>query len=253
MREGEALRPRSLIAPVVLVVIAGGCRGPDYYASKAPTEIAEMVQVRLADLGPGEAGYLAPTITGTRSYRLYGSKNLDNGRTTHVLSVDESAMGEHQSLAWARSEAAREVCALSSARLLAGPEGSPGEAATFELADQSISCEPARYCEPVQEVYIEKYKDEHGHTQRRKLYTTVQRCNDFWRCHSERIYRVAVRDRTLRDARYLPEGMSVELGWSCGGSDLDQERLELPASYLDGYLLAVDGYTYAPAPSEAQP
>jgi hypothetical protein len=47
--------------------------------------------------------------------------------------------------------------------------------------------------------------------------------------------------------------MSVELGWSCGGSDLDQERLELPASYLDGYLLAVDGYTYAPAPSEAQP
>jgi hypothetical protein len=168
------LRPRSLIAPVVLVAIAGGCRGPDYYASKAPTEIAEMVQVRLADLGPGEAGYLAPTITGTRSYRLYGSKNLDNGRTTHVLSVDESAMGEHQSLAWARSEAAREVCALSSARLLAGPEGSPGDAATFELADQSISCEPARYCEPVQEVYIEKYKDEHGHTQRRKLYTTVQ-------------------------------------------------------------------------------
>jgi hypothetical protein len=36
-----------------------------------------MVQVRLADLGPGEAGYLAPTIT--CSYRLYGRKDLDNG------------------------------------------------------------------------------------------------------------------------------------------------------------------------------
>jgi hypothetical protein len=77
------MRPRSLIGPVVLVVTAGACRGPDYYASMAPTEIAEMVQVRLADLGPGEAGYLAPIITGTRSDRLYGRKDLDNGRTTH--------------------------------------------------------------------------------------------------------------------------------------------------------------------------
>jgi hypothetical protein len=115
-----------------------------------------MVQVRLADLAPGEAGYLAPVITGTRSYRLYGRKDL----------------------AWARSEAAREVCALSSARLLAGPEGSPGEATTFELADQSISCEPARYCETFPELYLEKYKDEHGRTQKRKVYTSIQRCKD---------------------------------------------------------------------------
>ena len=79
----------------------------------------------------------------------------------------------------------------------------------------------------------------------------VRRCEDSWRCRSERVYRVAIEDRGLRAARYLPEGMIVELGWSCGRSGLHAERLELPASYLEGYLLAVDGYPYAPAAAES--
>jgi hypothetical protein len=244
------MRPRSLIAPVVLVVIAGGCRGPGYYASKAPIEIAEMVQVRLADLGPGEVGYLAPTITGTRSYHLYGSKDLDNRQTTHVLALEETGSGEDRFRGWALSEAAAGVCALSSARLAAGTEGSPAKPTTFDLADQSSSCQPAEDCRRYPDVFVQKYKDDEGHTQKRTVQGWVRRCVDFWRCRSERVYRVAIEDRTLRAARYLPEGMTVELDWSCGRSGQHAERLALPASYLDGYLLAVDGYSYAPAPAE---
>ncbi len=247
------MRARILIAPILLLAIGAGCRGPAYYAAKPPTEIAEMVQVDLADLGPGEAGYRAPTIAGARSYRLDGRKDLDSGRTTHVLRVDETAGGEERFRDWARSEAAARVCALTSARLAAGPEGSPAQATTFELANQSASCHPAEDCDSYPRTYIEKYKDEDGHTQKRKVRGWVRHCEDFWRCRSERIYQVAVDDRSLRAARYLPEGMSVELGWTCGQTGVHAERLELPASYLEGYLLAVDGYPYAPRAAESTP
>ena len=244
------MRVRLPIAPVVLLAMAGGgCRGPGYYADKPPTEIAEMVEVHLADLGPGEAGYTAPTITGARSYRLSGRKDLDSGETTHVLSLEESASGEDRFRSWARREAEARVCTLASARLAAGPEGSPAEAAAFELADQSASCRPAEDCKPYPEIYVEKYKDDDGHTQKRPVREWVRRCEDFWRCSSERTYRVTVADRSLRAARYLPEGMTVELGWTCGRSGGQAERLELPASYVEGYLLAVDGYPYAPTPT----
>ena len=244
------MRVRLLIAPVVLLAVAGGCRGPGYYADKPPTEIAEMVQVHLADLGPGEAGYTAPTITGARSYHLSGRKNLDSGATTHVLSLEETGNGEARFRSWARSEAAARVCALTSARVAAGPEGSAAQATTFHLADQSAGCYPAEDCKSYPEIYVEKYKDEDGHTQKRQVREWVRRCKDYWRCRTERTYRVAVDDRSLRAARYLPEGMAVELGWTCGRSGQQTERLELPASYLEGYLLAVDGYPYAPTPAE---
>jgi hypothetical protein len=242
----DGMRARLLIAPIALLAAAGGCRGPGYYAAKAPTEIAEMVQVHLADLGPSEAGYSAPTIAGARSYHLSGRKDLDSGRTTHVLSLEETASGEGRFRDWARSDAAARVCALSSARLAAGPEGSPAIPTTFELADQSSSCYPAEDCERYPEIHVEKYKDDDGQTRKRKVREWVQRCKDYWRCRSERIYRIAIDDRSLRGARYLPEGMSVELGWTCALWGEEAERLELPASYLDGYLLAVDGYPYAP-------
>ncbi len=245
------MRARLLIAPSLLLAIGVGCRGPAWYAGKPPTEIAEMVQVHLADLGPGEAGYSAPTITGARSYRLDGRKDLDSGLTTHVLRVLETASGEDRFRSFARSAAAARVCALTGARLAAGPEGSPAQAATFELADQSADCYPAEDCESSPETFKERYQDENGDTKKRTVRRWVRRCEEFWRCQSERSYEVAIDDRSLRAARYLPEGMSVELGWTCGRADAHAaahvERLELPASYVDGYLLAVEGYPLAPA------
>jgi hypothetical protein len=239
------MRTCLLIVPIALAA-AGGCRGPGYYADKAPTEIAEMVQVHLADRGPGEAGYSAPTISGARSYHLSGRKDLDSGQTTHVLNFEETASGEGPFREWARSDLSRQVCTLTRARLAAGPEGSPASPTTFDLADQSASCHQVEDCKPYQETYVEKYKDDDGHTQKRKVREWVRRCKEYWSCRSERIYRIAIDDRSLRGARYLPDGMSVELGWTCGPGDEQTERLELPANYLDGYLLAVDGYPYAP-------
>jgi len=64
---------------------------------------------------------------------------------------------------------------------------------------------------------------------------------------------VAIDERTLRDASPLPDGMSVQLRWDCGRRGEYDDALELPASYLQGYLLAVDGYPYAPGPGDAAP
>jgi hypothetical protein len=247
------VRARVLIAPIVLLAVGAGCRGPAYYADKPPTEIAEMVQVHLADLGPGEAGYTAPTIAGSRSYHLAGRKDLDSGRTSHTLNVEETASGEDRVRDWARSAAEARICTLTSAHLVAGPEGSAAEIATFELANQSASCEPAEDCQTRPETFKEKYRDDEGDTKTRTVQRSVRRCEDFWRCRSERLYRVEVDDRSLRAAQYMPAGMSVELGWTCGGSRGRTERLELPASYLEGYLLAVDGYPYAPGAAGSMP
>ena len=61
---------RALWPLLVALTLGGGCRGPGWYADKSPLEIAEMVEVELTSLGPGEAGYSAPEIAGDRRYRL---------------------------------------------------------------------------------------------------------------------------------------------------------------------------------------
>jgi hypothetical protein len=57
----------------------------------------------------------------------------------------------------------------------------------------------------------------------------------------------------LRTASPLEGGMSVQLRWDCGRLGEHADDLELPASYLQGYLLAVDGYPYTPLPEEPRP
>jgi hypothetical protein len=47
--------------------------------------------------------------------------------------------------------------------------------------------------------------------------------------------------------------MSVQLRWDCGRRGEYSDTVELPASYLQGYLLAVDGYPYTPGPGDAAP
>ena len=47
--------------------------------------------------------------------------------------------------------------------------------------------------------------------------------------------------------------MAVDLSWDCGRRGGDADRIELPASYLQGYLLAVDGYPDALRPIPAPP
>ena len=120
-----------LLAAALALSSGAGCRGPGYYADKPPLEIAEMVDVHLADLGPGEAGYTAPAISAGRSYRLAGRKNLDTGQMTHKLRLAETGSGEERYLDWARAAAAARVCALKDARLAAGLEGSPAQQTSF--------------------------------------------------------------------------------------------------------------------------
>ena len=242
-----------LLAAALALSSGTGCRGPGYYADKPPLEIAEMVDVHLADLGPGEAGYTAPTISADRSYRLAGRKNLDTGQLIHKLRLAETGSGEERYLEWARAAAAARVCALTDARLAAGLEGSPAEQTSFMLVDERASCYPREECETYERTYKKKYKDEDGDTQTRLVERVFRDCEDYWRCQSERLYEVAIDDRSLRNASPLPNGMSVQLRWDCGRFGEHADDLELPASYLQGYLLAVDGYPYTPLPQELTP
>jgi hypothetical protein len=89
-----------LLASTLALSSGAGCRGPGYYADKSPLDIAEMVDVHLADLGPGEAGYTAPIISARRSYRLAGRKDLDSGQITHKLRLAETGSGEERYLDW---------------------------------------------------------------------------------------------------------------------------------------------------------
>ena len=236
-----------------LALGSGGCRGPGYYEDKSPLEIAEMVDVELASLGPGEAGYRAPTIAARRDYRLIGRKDLDRGQTVHKLRLTEAGSGEDRHLDWARAAAARRVCALEEASLAAGPEGSPAEPTSFMLVDQQASCYPREECDTDVDRFKKKVRDEDGNKKTKVVERVVRDCDDYWRCQSERLYEVAIADQSLRAASPLPDGMSVRLRWDCGRLGEQDDALELPASYLQGYLLAVDGYPYAPLPEEAAP
>jgi len=236
-----------------LALGSGGCRGPGYYADKSPLEIAEMVDVELERLGPGEAGYRAPTIAGGRSYRLAGRKDLDSGRTTHKLRLAEAGSSEERFLDWARRGAAARVCALQEAGLAAGLEGSPAEKTSFMLVDQQSSCSPRRDCDTYTRNYKKRYRDKDGNKKTRIVERVFRDCDEYWRCQSERLYEVAIDDRSLRAAGPLPDGMSVQLRWDCGRFGERADALELPASYLQGYLLAVDGYPYTPLPAKTTP
>ena len=135
------------IWPLLMALALGGgagCRGPGYYADKSPLEIAEMVDVELASLGPGEAGYRAPAIATDRSYRLVGRKNLDRGQILHKLRLTEAGSAEDRHADWARAAAAARVCALRDASLAAGPEGNPAEPTSFMLVDRAGALLPAR-------------------------------------------------------------------------------------------------------------
>ena len=244
------------IWPLLIALMLGGgagCRGPGYYADKSPLEIAEMVDVELERLGPGEAGYRAPAITGRRSYRLAGRKDLDTGQTIHKLRLAEASSSEERYLGWARSRAAARVCALQEARVTAGLEGSPAEKTAFTLVDQQSSCYPRRDCDTRTRTYTRKYRDKDGNRKTKVVERVFRDCDEYWRCQSERLYEVAIDDRSLRDASPLPDGMSVQLRWDCGRFGERADALELPAAYLQGYLLAVDGYPYAPLPGTTTP
>jgi hypothetical protein len=232
---------------------AAGCRGPGYYADKPPLEIAEMVDVRLADLGPGEAGYTAPAISAGRSYRLAGRKDLDTGQITHQLRLAEVGSGEERFLEWARTAAAARVCALKDARLMAGLEGSRAAETSFQLVDERASCYPREDCDTYERSYKKKYKDKDGNRKTKIVERVFRDCDDSWHCQSERVYEVAIDDRSLRDASPLESGMSVQLRWDCGRLGERGDDLALPASYLQGYLLAVDGYPHTPLPEQPTP
>jgi hypothetical protein len=242
-----------LLAAALALGSGTGCRGPGYYADKPPLEIAEMVDVHLADLGPGEAGYTAPTISARRSYRLAGRKDLDTGRVTHNLRLAETGGGEERYLDWARNSAEARVCTLKDARLMAGLEGSPAEETTFRLVDEQASCHPREECETYERSYKKKQKDEDGNKKTKIVKRVFRDCEEYWRCQSERLYEVAIDDRSLREASPLEGGMSVQLRWDCGRLGEYADALELPASYLQGYLLAVDGYPYTPLSGEPTP
>jgi hypothetical protein len=246
---------RRAIWPVLLALAfgAGGCRGVDYFADKPPLEIAEMVEVHLADLGPGEAAYSAPVIDARRSYRLHGQKDLDSGATTHELRLAESGSNEARFLDSARAGAAARVCALRGARLAAGPEGSPAADATFRTVDERTSCYPRQDCDTYERSYKKKSKDEDGNKKTKIVERIYRDCDDYWYCQRERIYDVALDDRALREAAPLEDGMSVQLRWDCGRRGERADEVELPASYVQGYLLAVDGYPYTPLPEEPAP
>jgi hypothetical protein len=252
---GEVAMKRA-IWPVLAALALGsaaGCQGPGYYADKSPLEIAEMVDVELASLGPGEAGYRAPTIAARRNYRLVGRKDLDRGETVHKLRLTEAGSGEDRYLNWARAAAARRICALEEASVAAGVDGSPAEPTSFMLVDQRASCYPREDCDTDVDLVRKKYRDEDGNKKTKFVERVVRDCDEYWRCQSERLYEVAIDDRALRAASPLPGGMSVRLRWDCGRLGGHADALELPASYLQGYLLAVDGYPYTPLPEEATP
>ena len=236
-----------------LALGSGGCRGPGYYADKSPLEIAEMVDVELASLGPGEAGYRAPAISARRNYRLVGRKDLDRGETVHKLRLTEAGSSEERYLDWARRGAAARVCALEDAAVAAGLEGSPTERTSFMLVDQQSSCYPRRDCDTYTRSYRKKSRDKDGNKKTKIVERVFRDCDQYWRCQSERLYEVAIDDKSLRAASPLPGGMSVRLRWDCGRLGGQADALELPPSYLQGYLLAVDGYPYTPLPDAAAP
>ena len=245
---------RRAIGPILLLALgAAGCRGVDYYADKPPLEIAEMVDVQHAGEGSGEVRYSAPTIAARRSYRLAGRRDLDSGAITHELRLTEAGSSEARFLEWARAGAAARVCALRGARLAGASDGSPAAETTFGLVDRQTSCYPREDCDTYVRTYKKRYRDKDGDKRTRLVERVYRDCDESWRCQSERLYEVAIDDGALRQASPLGAGMAVELSWDCGRGGGHADTIELPASYLQGYLLAVDGYPYTPRPAPAPP
>ena len=237
---------RCALWPLLMVLtLGGGCRGPDWYADKSPLAIAEMVEVELASLGPGEAGYSAPEIAGNRRYRLSGRKDLDSGAARHALRLSEFGSAEDRYQSWAAATAERRTCRLSDV-------GGAAQDLPYSTIDHRTSCTPYQDCDTYERSYKKKYRDDDGEKRTKIVERTYRECHDLWRCQSERRYEVKVEEPTLRAASGLPAGMQVELGWDCGGKGLHREVLELPGAYVEGYLLAVDGYPHTPVPDRTE-
>lgn len=242
------------MGPILLLALgAAGCRGVDYYADKAPLEIAQMVDVQSAGEDSGEVRYSAPTIAARRSYRLTGRRDLESGAISHELRLTEAGSSEARFLEWARAGAAARVCALRGARLASASDGSPAAETTFGLVDRQTSCYPREDCDTYVRTYKKRYRDRDGDKKTRLVERVYRDCDESWRCQSERLYEVAIDDHALRQASPLAEGMAVELSWDCGRGGGHADRIELPPSYLQGYLLAVDGYPYTPRPAPTPP
>jgi hypothetical protein len=219
---------RRTIGPILLLALgAAGCRGVDYYADKPPLEIAEMVDVQHPGEGSGEVRYSAPTIAARRSYRLAGRRDFETGAITHELRLTEAGSSEARFLEWAET--------------------------TFGLVDRQTSCYPREDCDTDVRTYKKRYRDKDGDKKTRLVERVYRDCDESWRCRSERLYEVAIDDGALRQASPLGAGMAVELSWDCGRGGGHADTIELPASYLQGYLLAVDGYPHTPRPAPAPP
>jgi hypothetical protein len=212
-----------------------------------------MVDVELVALGPGEAGYNAPEIAASRRYRLSGRKDLDSGRVSHALRLSEFGSAEDRSSERARAAAERRACRLQEVSLPGGQADPPAEETTFATIDQQTSCTPYQDCETYEQTYKKHYKDEAGDKQTKLVERVVRECRENWRCQSERRYEVRLREKALREASTMPDGMAVALRWDCEGRGEPEETLELPPAYLQGYLLAVDGYPHAPLPTQLSP
>jgi hypothetical protein len=239
------MRMKPALWPLLIALALGGaagCRGPGWYADKSPLEIAEMVEVERADLGPGTAGYQAPEISASHRYSLSGRKDLESGQTSHALRLTEFGSAEDRSSAWARAAAERRACRLQDAQLA----GHPAEETTFATIDQHTSCTPYQDCETYERTYKKRYKDDDGDRKTKLVERVVRECRENWRCQSERRYEISLPDPALRAARALPDGLQVALSWDCEGRGEPREVLELPPAYLQGYLLAVDGGPDAP-------
>lgn len=224
-----------LLGPL-LIVLAAGCRGPDWYADKSPAEIAGMVEVERVALGPDEAGYRAPEIAASHRYRLSGRKNLNSGQSSHTLRLSEFGSAEDRSSAQARAAAEERACRLLDARLAGAQADHPPEETTFATVDRQTSCTPYQDCE----TYEETYRDDDGDKKTKPAQRVVRECREHWRCESERRYEVSLRANALREASALPDGMQVALKWDCERRGEPEEVLTLPPVYLQGYLLAVD-------------
>jgi len=233
-----------LLALLLPIALAAGCRGPDWYADQSPLEIAQMVEVERVALGPDEAGYRAPEmIAASRRYRLSGRKNLASGQASHTLRLSEFGSAEDRSRSWALEAAERGACRLLDARLAGGQADHPPEQTTFATVDQHTSCTPYQDCETYERTYKKRYKDDDGDKQTKIVEEVVRECQDRWRCQTERRYEVSLNEKALREASLLPDGMQVALKWDCERRGEPQETLALPPAYLQGYLLAVDGLT----------
>ena len=124
----------------------------------------------------------------------------------------------------------------------------------FATIDHRTSCTPYQDCDTYERSYKKKYRDDDGEKRTKIVERTYRDCDDLWRCQSERRYEVEVDDRCAarRRARCRKACRSSSAGTAAARAGI-ADTLELPAAYLQGYLLAVDGYPHTPRPAPAPP